>query len=370
MRRPDLTSFGVVVLMLCALSVCWRAPVFAKDSFSIEGCVVDGSGKPAPNVKVLALQVGSVNVGKAVTNAPDGCYRILRLAPGNYLMSLRDERFVPDHIGPVQAEVHVGEAAQDNVNLRTDAPDERALQAAISNALHAASAGYQTEEQLDDMMDPSRSDNMSAVPAKILPGFSQCAIHFGDEGHGPTAAEWCRSAGMKEESEAVALFQRIEGAINAAVAVTPDLLFAKLNIGGPMCEECRREIWWGSPMNGAISLRLLSFHGTTFTQLWLTYNRWLAEEVCTSKWSRKEEAADLLVYQTESVAIAVITDATVRMQTAAAAQSGSPVLSAGRRGGSKPRPERRFDFPAWKKGMSCSGPMQRNSPRGNSDSSK
>lgn len=120
-------------LWILAFAFCC-CPQLLAEHYTIAGCVTDGARSPVGRAKVIAWQVDGTgqHTGKAETDKSSGCYEIHHVPSGIYFISLKDERFAFEHVGPTQAEVRINSENADRVDLTTELPDAGMLRVGIA----------------------------------------------------------------------------------------------------------------------------------------------------------------------------------------------------------------------------------------------
>jgi hypothetical protein len=345
-------SLALPVLFAAALLITCSAQLYADKGYWISGCVTDGAGNPVVHAKVVARQVDGQHTGKAETKPLTGCYKVEHLPSGTYLVSLRDDRFAFDHIGPVQAKVDSTLEAN-HVDLSADPPDTNRLRDAVADALLSARDGYNMEEEAGVPMTSDWSNWGTGLPARIVPGFMKCTIHYRDAMEGPTAVDWCQSWGIRKDATA-ALYGRMGDAIRAAVGEFPGLRYDEQLEGGSGCADCTQETRWSSPINGAISLRLLVGPRSTYSiHMWLIYNRRLAAQGCASLQRGEGTPINSKAYAAESAKIVAGVQAAIRQQIAAEGRNLLRALITGGAQETVPTPGRLSTFPGNDASTNC-----------------
>jgi hypothetical protein len=340
------------------MGVAWPAQLKAASGFTIAGCVTDSTGKPVGRAKVIAVRFDAENtyIKKADTKKETGCYEMRNVREGIYWIIVKDDRVEGDTFSPVQTKVRLLSKSVDQVNLTTEVPNRILFQEDITRALKSARGGFPTEKDAD--VPSAWGDGGTGLPARIFSGFRWCTIHYVNDADGPTAAEWCKLAWLKnkKETEAALMFSAMQASIRSSTADVPGFHYREAQDNTSPCGNCINETVWLSPTNGVISLRLVREKYSLTLELWIIYNQRVVARACTATARGMVAQIDSQDYETSWFRIIAETESTMREQLRVAQRNLLRLLLVGGALETAPTPVALTEFPISDASTSCVQP--------------
>ncbi|MDR3723396.1 MAG: TonB-dependent receptor [Terracidiphilus sp.] len=137
--------FRLVPQCMALLLLCWAASPFGNAQSTVDGAidghVSDSSGALMPNVQVTANDNGTNSTSTSVTDA-SGYYRVTRLKPGEYTLTLASQGFATHTVSHVL--VQVGRVTTIDQTLAVSQNQQSVEVSANSNEINTESAEIST----------------------------------------------------------------------------------------------------------------------------------------------------------------------------------------------------------------------------------